>query len=287
MNGIAYVNGKFVSLDEAYVHVEDRGHQFGDGVYEVVYAFNGVPFGLEEHMNRFFNSMAMIRINPSYTKEEVTALIQEALKRSGFEHAQIYYHMTRGTSKRSHPFPGNDVPGNLVITVRQAVPLADELGEKGVVAHLVEDIRWGRCNIKSLNLLPNVLAKQEALDRGAFEAILCKDGYITEGSVSNCFIVANGKVQTHQADNRILPGITRMHVIQLCHELGIEVREIPFTPQELYEAEEAFFTGSGIEVLPIIRVDEHVINQGRVGPISAQLRKAYKKLIADRCNVGE
>lgn len=283
MSEIAFVNGKFVPLAEARIPVEDRGHQFGDGVYEVVYAFDGVPFALEEHLDRFFSSMAMIRLNCPYTRAEVTDLIHEALRRSGYQNAVIYYHLTRGTAPRGHAFPPPSVPGNLVITVREGTTLPDEIAEKGVTAHLVQDLRWGRCNIKSLNLLPNVLAKQEALDHNAFEAILCKDGYITEGSVSNVFIVSQGQVRTAPADQKILPGITRMHVLELCRELGIPVTEKAFTPEELYGADEAFLTASGIDVLPVIRVDDKVINGGLVGPVSLKLRKEYRNLIAKRC----
>lgn len=283
MGEIAFVNGGFVPLEQAYVHVEDRGHQFGDGVYEVVYAFNGVPFGLKEHVDRFFNSMELIRIKSPYSKEEITALVNEALKKSGFAHAQIYFHMTRGTSKRSHPFPEAGIPANFLITVRGATELPREIKDKGVAVYLTEDIRWGRCNIKSLNLLPNVLAKQEALDRGAFEAVLCKEGYITEGAVSNAFIVSNGEVRTAPADHKILPGITRQHVIALCRELGIEVLEVPFTPEELYAADEAFLTGSGIEVLPVVKVNDSLIGEGKVGPITQRLQQEYKKLIINQC----
>lgn len=283
MGEIAYVNGSFVPLEKAYVHVEDRGYQFGDGVYEVVYAFNGIPFGLKEHLDRFFNSMELIRIKSPYSKEEITDLVNEALKRSGFAHAQIYFHMTRGTSKRSHPFPDAGVPANFLITVREAVGLPREMTDNGVAVYLTEDIRWGRCNIKSLNLLPNVLAKQEALDHGAFEAVLCKDGYITEGAVSNVFIVSDGQVRTAPADHKILPGITRQHVIELCRELGIKVLETPFTPEELYAADEAFLTGSGIEVLPVVKVSDSLIGDGNPGPITKKLQQEYKKLIINQC----
>ena len=285
MAEIAYVNGRFVPLDQAFVHVEDRGYQFGDGVYEVVYAFNGIPFGLEEHVDRFFNSMNLIRIKAPCTKEEVMALVREAVQRSGYGHAQIYFHITRGVSKRSHPFPDPSTPPGFVITVREAAPLPAEKKEGGVAAYLTEDLRWSRCNIKSLNLLPNVLAKQEDLDRGAFEAILCKEGYITEGAVSNVFIVSQGQVRTAPADNKILPGITRQHVIELCRRLGLELVEKPFTPEELYAAEEVFLTGSGIEVLPVVKINDTPVKDGQVGPVTRRLQEEYKKLIINHCGM--
>lgn len=283
MGEIAFVNGSFVPLEQAFVHVEDRGYQFGDGVYEVVYAFNETPFGLQEHLDRFFNSMELIRIKSPYSKGEIAGLVTEALKRSGFAHAQIYFHMTRGTSKRSHPFPDPGIPANFIITVREATALPKEITGNGVAVYLTEDIRWGRCNIKSLNLLPNVLAKQAALDQGAFEAVLCKEGYITEGAVSNAFIVSQGQVRTAPADHKILPGITRQHVIDLCGELEIKVLETPFTPEELYAADEAFLTGSGIEVLPVVKVNDSLISDGKVGPITKKLQQEYKKLIINQC----
>ncbi|HHW06117.1 MAG TPA: D-amino-acid transaminase [Clostridia bacterium] len=283
MGELAFVNGNFVPLDQAYVHVEDRGYQFGDGVYEVVYAFNGVPFGLQEHVDRFFSSMKLIRIEPLYTKEEVTRLVHEAVGKSGFAHAQVYFHITRGVSKRSHPFPVPPTPPGFVITVREAAPLPEEKKEHGVAVYLTEDLRWARCNIKSLNLLPNVLAKQAALDHGAFEAVLYKEGYVTEGSVSNAFIVSQGQVRTAPADHRILPGITRQQVIDLCGQLGIAVRETPFTPEELMNADEAFLTGSGIEVLPVVKANDTLINGGKVGPVTRQLQQAFKELIIKQC----
>ncbi|HHX51672.1 MAG TPA: D-amino-acid transaminase [Clostridia bacterium] len=283
MANIAFVNDEFVPLEQAYVHVEDRGYQFGDGVYEVVYAYNGIPFAFEEHMDRFFNSLQSVRIKPAYSREEITSLAYEALERAGYSHAQIYYQMTRGTSKRNHPFPDHRVKSNLVITVREASTFPQERWKNGVFVHTMEDLRWGRCNIKSLNLLPNVLAKQKALDLGGFEAILYKDGYVTEGSATNAYIVSDGQLKTAPADKKILPGITRMQVLKLCRELNIEAHEQPFTLQELYEADEAFLTSSGIEVLPVSKVDNKLIGTGTVGSVTRKLQLAFRQLIADTC----
>lgn len=283
MAEVAFVNGRFVPLDQAYVHVEDRGYQFGDGVYEVVYAFNGIPFSLQEHLDRFFNSMNLIRIKSPYGKEEIAGLVREAVERSGFGDALIYFHITRGVSKRNHPFPDPSTPPSFIITVREADSLPAEKKEQGVAVYLTEDLRWGRCNIKSLNLLPNVLAKQEALDRGAFEAVLCKDGYITEGAASNVFIVSQGLVRTAPADHKILPGITRQHVIELCGQLGLKVEQKPFTPEELYAADEVFLTASGFEVLPVVKVNDRPVKDGQVGPVTRQLQEEYKKLIISQC----
>ncbi|MGI6553099.1 MAG: D-amino-acid transaminase [Bacillota bacterium] len=283
MANIAFVNDKFVPLEQAYVHVEDRGYLFGDGVYEVVYAFDGVPFAFEEHMDRFFNSLELIRIKSAYSREEITKLIFTALEKAGGHHSQIYYQMTRGTSRRKHAFPDQRVKSNLVIIVREADPFPQEQWEKGVSAFSMEDLRWGLCNIKSVNLLPNVLAKQKALDQGGFEAVLHKEGRVTEGSHSNVFMVKDGRIKTAPTDKKILPGITRMQVLKLCGELGIEASEQAFTLQELAEAEEAFLTSSGIEILPIVKLDGKAIGRGTVGTITRKLQLALKQLIADTC----
>lgn len=280
MADIAFVNGKFLPLAEAFVHVEDRGYQFGDGVYEVVLTYEGVPFALEEHMDRFFKSMEAIKISPPYTREEMVDLIHQANEKAQYPNAVIYYHMTRGTSPRSHPFPQGDVPSNFVITVREFETRELTTGDLGVKVSLAEDIRWGRCNIKSLNLLPNILARQEAVEQGGVEAVLHKDGYITEGAAANLFAVINGEVHTHPADNNILAGITRKQVLELCQELGIKAHERAFTVEEFLAADEAFLTSTGIGVLPIGRVDESQLGDGLSGTITKRLQEAFQELIA-------
>ena len=283
MNSIAFINDKFFSLDEAIVNVEDRGYQFGDGVYEVVFAYNGIPFALKEHLDRFFNSLKLVKIKHCYSKEEIVTIIENALKKTNFKEAEIYFQMTRGTSRRSHPFPPADVKSNFVLTIHPAVAFPEELWKKGVAVRLVEDIRWGHCDIKSINLLPNVLAKQEAIDGGDFEAVMYRGDKITEGSSTNVFIISNEELITTPNSNQILPGITRMHIISLAKELGIKATERHFSIDEFLEADEAFLTGTWIEVLPINKVDSKLINKGEVGPISKRLQQGYRKWISNCC----
>ena len=283
MNSIAFINDKYFLLDEAKVSIEDRGYQFGDGVYEVAFAYNGIPFALKEHLDRFFNSLDLVRISPCYSREEIVKIIEEALKKTNYKEAEIYFQMTRGTSRRSHPFPPTDVKSNFVLTIHPAEAFPNELWEKGVSVRLVKDIRWGHCNVKSINLLPNVLAKQEAKDLGDFEAVLYRSDKITEGSSTNVFIISNEELITTPNSNQILPGITRMHIISLAKELGIKVNERHFSINELYEADEAFLTGTWIELLPINKVDLSPLNTGEVGAITKRLQHGYKRWIKNGC----
>lgn len=283
MGGLAFVNGKHVALKDAYVHVEDRGYQFGDGIYEVVYAYNHVPFALKEHLDRFMASLAAVRIKPCYTREQMESIIRESLVKSKLEMAEIYWQMTRGTYKRAHSFPPTEVKSNFVLIIHPAKPFDVRLWEEGVPVKLVQDIRWGNCRVKSVNLLPNVLAKQEARENGYFEALLHRNGMITEGSSTNVFMVVNGELYTAPMTSNILGGITRMHVIEMAEQLNIPVREEPFSVEQLQNADEAFLTGTWIEVLPINKIDAQTINQGQVGPITRALQKAYRERITKEC----
>lgn len=283
MKAIAYVDGKYLSMEEASViHVEDRGYQFGDGVYEVIISYQGKPFAVEEHLDRFFNSMRLLKLKPPYERNELINIISEALIQpevAGTDHnALIYFQLTRGSSPRTHTFPHN-VPGVFSLTVRTMLPFPVVFWEKGVAVKLVEDIRWGKCNIKSLNLLPNVLAKQEAKENNCFEAVLHRHNMITEGASTNIFIVNNGELYTAPLSNEILPGVTRKHICSLARDLGIKVNERSFSIEELYESDEAFLTGTMIEVLSVSEVDRKPIGGGEVGPLTKTLQREYKQWI--------
>ena len=237
---LGYVNGKFVSLDEKVIPIDERGHQFGDGVYEVIRFYGGKPFMLAEHLERLMKSAKAIRLPVTQSADDFRQIISTAVEKSGLSDCYVYLQITRGIAKRNHLFP--DVPVSVTMTVREAIPLAAEIREKGVSAITREDERWANCYIKSLNLLPNILAKQEAHDAGAFEAILIRDGVVTEGSSSNVFIVKNGTVITPPLSKHILAGITRMAVLNILKETGIPYEEKNFSEKELLGADEVFIT---------------------------------------------
>jgi D-alanine transaminase len=205
-------------------------------------------------------------------------LIQEGLQRSQFPETKIYLQITRGQAPRDHPFPASSAP-TTVLTFRELHPLDVSVRTAGVQAMSVEDIRWGRCDIKSVNLLANVLARQRAKEAGVFEAILVREGVVTEGSVSNVMVVRNGTVQTAPEGHRILSGVTRAIVLELARKEGIPVAESFVTREELLAASEVFLTGTTAEVLPVVGVDGQLIGSGSPGPISRLLSRRLEALV--------
>ncbi|MFO0766197.1 MAG: aminotransferase class IV [Nitrospiraceae bacterium] len=245
MPDIAYVNGRFSPLAEAVVHVEDRGFQFGDGVYEVIRTYRGRPFEVEAHLARLERSAAALRLSWDRTQAAWANLIDEGLRLSGFPETKIYIQLTRGQAPRDHPFPAGIAP-TTVLTFRELHPLDPAVRQEGVSVMTLEDLRWGRCDIKSLNLLGNVLARQQAKEAGAFEAILIRDGLVTEGSVSNVMVVRSGVLQTAPEGPKILSGVTRTLVLDVARKQGLQVRESYVSRQELFDASEVLLTGTSV-----------------------------------------
>lgn len=274
---LGYVNGKFVSLDEKVIPIDERGHQFGDGVYEVIRFYGGKPFMLAEHLERLMKSAKAIRLPVTQSADDFRQIISTAVEKSGLSDCYVYLQITRGIAKRNHLFP--DVPVSVTMTVREATPLAAEVREKGVSAITREDERWANCYIKSLNLLPNILAKQEAHDAGAFEAILIRDGVVTEGSSSNVFIVKNGTVITPPLSKHILAGITRMAVLNILKETGIPYEEKNFSEKELLGADEVFITSTTSEVLPVVSINGLPVGSGKPGELTKRIYKEFQKRI--------
>lgn len=274
---LGYVNGKFVSLDEKVIPIDERGHQFGDGVYEVIRFYGGKPFMLAEHLERLMKSAKAIRLPVTQSADDFRQIIFTAVEKSGLSDCYVYLQITRGIAKRNHLFP--DVPVSVTMTVREATPLAAEVREKGVSAITREDERWANCYIKSLNLLPNILAKQEAHDAGAFEAILIRDGVVTEGSSSNVFIVKNGTVITPPLSKHILAGITRMAVLNILKETGIPYEEKNFSEKELLGADEVFITSTTSEVLPVVSINGLPVGSGKPGELTKWIYKEFQKRI--------
>ncbi len=283
-DGIAYARGRFVGLDEAVIPVEDRAHQFGDGIYEVIRVYHGYPFLLEEHLARFERSAAAIGLKLERPMDELRELVFTAIERAGLPQAQVYFQLSRGIVKREHGYPA--VPGHLSMTVR---PVVDErfhaVRENGQRVIFAEDIRWKYCYIKSLNLLPNVMVKQRALDAGVNDAIFVANGVVTEGTSSNVGIVSTGMLVTHPADERILHGVTRGKVLALAQQHGIPVREEKFSPADLLKADEVFMMSSVTELVPVVEVNGQPVGMQTLRECSVlrRLQRLYKEEIARTC----
>lgn len=268
--------GKFTHKDSLTFPYEERGLQFGDGVYEVIRIYDGRLYLLDEHIDRLFRSLEAIQIEIPQTKDETKTLLKELITRNDMEQdGFIYLQVTRGSAARIHTFPENTTPNFYAYLKNQARNL--EGIQNGVGAITLPDERWENCYIKSLNLLPNVLAKQTALEKGCYEAILHIDERVTECGSSNVFLVKNEKIYTHPATNRILRGCVRIAVERFLNDLNIPFIEESFTLDDIHHADEMFLTSSMSEVLPIVLVDNKQIADGKPGDISRKLQKAYEK----------
>ncbi|MFJ5715885.1 D-amino-acid transaminase [Neobacillus sp. NPDC093127] len=280
--GFAILNGKIIDRSEAKVDVEDRGYQFGDGVYEVIRVYNGKMFTAAEHLERFVKSSDSIGISLPYKTEELSALLEELIEKNNLELGIIYMQLTRGVSPRNHAFPIAKVAPALTAYTKEFERPVESM-KTGVKTILTEDIRWLRCDIKSLNLLGNLLAKQKAAEAGCFEAILHRDENVTEGSSSNIYIVKNGVVITHESNNLILKGITKDVILELCLANNIPVEERTFTLEELASAEEVFLSSTTSEVMPIVGIDNKKVIEGQPGPVTKTLQKLFQQEIENQC----
>lgn len=274
-------NDAIVNRSEVHIDVEDRGYQFGDGVYEVIRVYNGKLFAAEMHLNRLQESSRLLSIKMPHTLGELHKRLEELISIRRLRFGTIYIQLTRGISIRNHAFPTEEVEPVLVAYTKE-IPYAGE-EKPGIDTITAEDVRWLRCNIKSLNLLGNILAKQKAVEAGCGEAILHRDGTVTEGSSSNVFIIVNGTLKTHPADSNILNGITRQVVLKLCEKNGIPYVEEAFSVDEMVSADEVFYTSTGVEVTPIIKIDQTEIGTGQIGQITRQLQILFRKEIERQC----
>lgn len=281
---IYFIDGKFVQQEDVSISIDDRGYYFGDGVYEVVKVYDGELFTGKEHYERLLESAEKIHLRLPYTFEELMTISEDLIKKNQLENGHIYLQVTRGVSPRQHHFPEATVRAHLTAyTVVANRPLADM--EKGVKVKTVDDIRWLRCDIKSLNLLGSVLAKEEAKKEGYNEAMLHRNGVVTEGSSTNIFAVKDGVIHTHPVTNLILNGITRRVVLEICEELSIPVNETAFTVEEAYEMDELFYTSTTAEVMPIIQVDDRQIADGAKGSLTARIQEAFSLKVAELSTV--
>lgn len=281
---LLWLNGRIMDPAEGTVGVEDRALNFADGIYEVIRFYNGQPFMLAEHLDRWEHSAAGILLDSPGTRGERAARILDLAGRSGFGDCTVYGQLTRGQARRRHTFPdpGEAQPNEFWI-VRPAPVYPPASREQGVALSLQPDERWAHCHYKTTALLPNCLAKERARRAGAFEAVLARDGVVTEASATNLFAVLDGVVRTHPLDNRILPGITRIALLRAARATGIPVVETAFTVDEMMGAEELFLTSTTMEVMPASRVDGHAIGTGRPGPVTRRLAAAVRDLVAASC----
>jgi D-alanine transaminase len=275
---IAYVNGRFVPKADAMVHIEDRGYQLADAVYEVWALFDGKLADPEGHFARLERSLAELSIDMPMSRAALTTVLREAVRRNRIREGLVYLQVSRGVAKRDHAFPTEPVPPSVVITVSRVDRAATEArAAKGVGVVTVAENRWGRCDIKTVGLLPNALAKQKAREAGAVEAWFVDElGLVTEGASSNAWILdGDGVLRTRDTQANILRGVTRLTLMDVAREAGLKVEERPFTPDEARGAKEAFITGAGSLVLPVVSVDGKPVGDGVVGPVAMKLRRLY------------
>lgn len=281
MTEVAWVNGRFSAIEEATVSIEDRGFQFADGVYEVVSTYGGRPYAMEAHMERLQRSLREIRID--YDVSGLPAIVQEGIERSGFDEALVYLQVTSGVAPRHHEFPATQPQPTVVMTVKQLHRPDPRLHDTGVSVITSPDLRWKRCDIKSIALLPNILAKQQAHEAGAYEALLVNDdGHVTEGSSTSSFRVSGGVVYTSPGGPHILPSITRGVLLELIAGLDIELREVFSTVEDYTGADEVFLAGTTTEAMPVVRVDDVTIGDGTPGPVTRRIRSAFVESVRHR-----
>jgi D-alanine transaminase len=285
MSRISYVNGRYVPMRDATVHVEDRGYQFADGVYEVCEVRGGRLIDERRHLDRLERSLGELRIRMPLSRAALGVILREVVARNRVSYGIVYLQVTRGVAKRDHAFPAGAIAPSLVVTARRLDKTRNEaLAAKGIAVISVPENRWGRVDIKTVGLLPNVLARQAAIDQGARDAwFVDKAGFVTEASSANAWIVTDtGKLVTRHADHAILHGITRSIVLDAVKEQNVAVEQRAFTLDEAYKAREAFITSASQIVLPVVSINGRTIGDGKPGPVAAALREVFHRFAEAR-----
>ena len=272
---IVYLNGEFLPDSEARVPVLDRGFIFGDGVYEVIPVYSGKLFRFEEHLQRLQNSLNALKLSNPLTSDQWETTLSELIRQNGGGDQSFYLQITRGIAKRDHALPQNVTP-TVFAMCNELKPQPADVIENGVAAITLDDIRWQRCHIKAISLLPNVLLRQEALDQGAAEAILIRDGLATEGAASNLFCVIDGVITTPPKGPMLLPGITRDLVLELAADHDLPHQEKDISLAELQQAEEIWLTSSTKEILSVTRLDGKAVADGKPGPLYKRMLTLYQ-----------
>lgn len=271
-----FLNGEYLPAEQAQVSVLDRGFLLGDGVYEVIPVYNGLPFRLKEHLQRLQRSLNGIRMANPFDESGWGEIISQLVKLNGDGNQAVYLQVTRGVAPRDHVFPEGVEPTAFVMT-NPIKPLPEWYKQDGIKAITVNDIRWAQCDIKAITLLPNSLLRQQAQDAGAQEALLIRDGYMTEGSASNSYAVIDGVIFTAPKDEKVLPGITRDLVLELADAAGFPYREEAVTAEQLKSAEEIWISSSTRELLPVTTLDGQAVGSGKPGPVWRQLDTLYQR----------
>ncbi|MFK5914548.1 MAG: D-amino acid aminotransferase [Woeseiaceae bacterium] len=272
---LVYLNGEYLPIDQAKVSVLDRGFIFGDGIYEVIPAYGGKLLRFEHHMQRLQNSLDAVRINNPLSNKEWQDILDKLIAATGTQDQSLYLHITRGVASRDHRFPDNStetvfVMSNILHDVDPA------LLKTGVSAVTLDDIRWQYCNIKAIALLPNILLRQQAVDNGAAEAILIRDGFMTEGAASNVFIVSNNVIKTPPKNQQLLPGITRDLVVELAHQHKMSIEETQISEEEFLNADEIWLTSSTKEILSVTKINQKNVGNGQPGPVWQDMYEKYQ-----------
>lgn len=283
MSRIAYVNGLYLPHAAAAIHVEDRGYQFADGVYEVFCVHRGKLVGEKGHMDRLNHSLGELRIAWPMSRRAMAVVIRQVAQRNRVQSGFIYLQVTRGVARRDHPFP-EDAESSLVVTARRTPPLDKKALKEGVAVITIPDIRWQRHDIKSVSLLPNILGKQTAREAGAYEAwMVDDDGMVTEGTSTNAWIVTKeGELVTRNAGHAILNGITRLSIIEAATESGLGFTERPFSVSEAMQAKEAFVSSSTSHIKAVTRIDGKSVGNGHVGELTTRVLDLYVDFIEEK-----
>lgn len=283
MARFVYVNGQYQRYNDASVHVEDRGFQFADAVYEVIEVSRGALVDSERHLARLERSLSELQIGVPMSRRALLAVIAETVRRNRVRDGLVYLQVSRGVHRRDFLFSGKQLTPTLVCLARPLSRMArDAAADKGISVITLDDIRWGRCDIKTVMLLPATLAKEEALKSGAGEAWLVDgQGFVTEGASSNAWIVKSmGELQTRSLSNALLPGVTRRSLIDVAQSLGLRVKEAAFTVEDAKSAKEAFGTSASATVMPVVQIDGAPIGEGRPGAITRKLRDVFHDFAA-------
>jgi len=280
---LAYLNGQFMPLEQAKVPIEDRGYQFSDGVYEVFVTYRGQYFLLEQHLKRLEASAQGIRLTLPHTREAFAKIAHKGLEQSGLDDALVYLQITRGCAPRQHAIK-EDIPPQVVMTFKPKPPNDPAWYKEGVSVMTLPETRWQQCQYKTISLLPNTLARQQAQETGFFEAIFVgKDNKIHEGAASNLFLLCNDTVITPVLSDFILPGITRQVILENLPAWGFEAQERPVTLDELEKANGIFLTSTSMNIVPVVKINETRVGSSEVGPAMQQLMNAYQDLREAAC----
>ena len=276
---ICYINGSFESKNSAMISIQDRGFNFSDGVYEVMSFINERIINFDRHIKRLDRSLDSLRIKrPISNPKSLELIIRKLIKLNHLNQGFLYLQITRGSSNRNHLFPKSALPNLVIFTFTSKID--KNMITNGVKIRLTEDLRWKRCDIKSISLLPNVLEKQSAHEKGLYESWQKRKNLVTEGSTSNAFIVnSNDEIQTHPSNNYILGGVTRDTVIDIAKNCNLNIKEKAFTISDLFLCKEAFLTSTTVKILPVVKVDGKTINNGKPGKITQILIKKYSEFI--------